>query len=207
MSTAGRGEPMESNDRSGGVSRRTVLRAAAWTAPAITVMSAAPAYAVSGGDIDGPDGEYAFRVPPGTTTVIGSATGLITYNWSFKNSGIQPLFGVSFAFPTKGVKRWIPAAGLSVVPSPHGRGSARNAHRQTSGMLVHNAVVAPGQVIQFSASAVPTKKWRPLNKLVRLANTNSSAVASANHAGSKPVLFTLTSVSGKRRRRGRRFSS
>jgi len=188
------------------VSRRTVLKAAAWTAPVITVMSAAPAYAVSGGDINGPDGDYAFRVPPGTTVVIGSTTGLITYNWTFKNSGIQPLTGVTFVFPTKGVRRWIPAAGLTLAGAA-GRGRGRAAKKQSGAVFLYNGVVAPGQVIAFSASAQPTKKWRPLGRLVKLANTNSSAVASANLAGSKPVLFTISEITGRRRRRGQHFSS
>jgi hypothetical protein len=198
---------MDTETNSSAVSRRTVLRAAAWTAPVITVMSAAPAFAVSGGDIEGPDGDYAFRVPPGVTTVNASGKGLLTYNWSFKNSGIQPLTGVAFAFPTKGVKKWIPAAGLSVVRRARGRGRARAAKANTSGLFVHNGVVAPGQTIQFAVSAVPTKKWRKRKKLVRLANTNSSAIASANYAGSKPVLFTLGRVTGGRRRKKGNFSS
>ncbi|MEI2671573.1 MAG: hypothetical protein V9G13_10740 [Marmoricola sp.] len=41
-------------NESSGLTRRTVLRTAAWSAPVITVMAAAPAYAVSGGDVGGP---------------------------------------------------------------------------------------------------------------------------------------------------------
>lgn len=198
---------MDTETNTSAVSRRTVLKAAAWTSPVITVMSAAPAFAVSGGNIEGPDGDYAFRVPPGITSVSASGKGMLTYNWSFKNSGIQPLTGVAFAFPTKGVKKWIPAAGLSVVRHAQGRGLAKPAKANTSGLFVHNGVVAPGQVIQFAVSAVPTKKWRPRKQLVRLANINSSAVASATQAGSKPVLFTLGSVTGGRRRKRGEFSS
>ena len=81
-------------NESSGLTRRTVLRTAAWSAPVITVMAAAPAYAVSGGDVGGPDGDYAFRVSPGEITVIGGGNGQIIYSWTFKNSGINPLVGV-----------------------------------------------------------------------------------------------------------------
>lgn len=188
------------------ISRRTVLRTAAWSAPVITVMSAAPAFAVSG-EVEGPSGGHSFQCPPGSIAVIVGGNGLITYYWNFKNDGTLPLFGVTFVFPTKGVKRWIPAAGLSWIRNPHGRGSAKK-KAPTSGMFVHNGVVAPGQVIQFSVAAEATKKWRTRSKLVALARHNSTAIASADEAGSKPVPFNITSVSGRRRRRrGGHFSS
>ena len=190
------------------LSRRTVLRAAAWTAPVITVMSAAPAYAVSGGGVDGPDGDYAFRVSPGAIAVIGSGAGQINYFWTFKNSGINPLVGITFTFPSGGVQRWIPAAGLAQLKN-RARGRARAAKPGQSAVFVHNGTVAPGQTVSFSVTAVPLPKHRrPVSRMVKLARRNSSAVASAHLAGTKGIVFSITDVSGvRRRRRGRRFGS
>ena len=174
------------------VSRRTVLRTAAWSAPVITVMAAAPAFAVSG-EVEGPQGGHGFNTPPGTISVIAGGQGLVTYFWEFKNTGSQPLSNVKFIFPTKGFKRWIAAAGLVKVGP---------------GVFVYNGVVAPGQTIQLSVSAVPKKKNRRKRRLVNLARRNSNAVASADNAGTKPVLFRITEVNGRRkRRRGGHFSS
>lgn len=190
------------------LSRRTVLRAAAWTAPVITVMSAAPAYAVSGGGVDGPDGDYAFRVSPGAIAVIGSGAGQINYFWTFKNSGINPLVGITFTFPSGGVQRWIPAAGLAQLRN-RARGRARAAKPGQSAVFVHNGTVAPGQTLSFSVTAVPDAKHRrPVRRMVRLAQRNSSAVATAHLANAKGIVFSITSVEGgRRRRRGRRFGS
>ena len=175
-----------------GVSRRTVLRTAAWSAPVITVMSAAPAFAVSG-EVEGPTGSHDFNTPPGVISVVVGGNGLITYYWDFKNTGSQPLTGVKFIFPNNGIKNWIPAAGLTQV---------------APGVFVFNGVVQPGQTINLSVSAVPKKKNRKRSRLVALAKRNSNAVASADQVGAKPVLFNITSIGGKRRRRrGGHFSS
>mgnify|MGYP000851743577 FL=1 len=194
-------------NESSGLTRRTVLRTAAWSAPVITVMAAAPAYAVSGGDVGGPDGDYAFRVSPGEITVIGGGNGQIIYSWTFKNSGINPLVGVTFTFASTGVQRWIPAAGLVKVRSGGGRGRARRA--APSAVFAHNAAVAPGQTVSFSVTAVPLPKHRrTVTRMMLLAQRNSSAVATAHLANSKGIVFSITSVEGgRRRRRGRRFGS
>ena len=75
------------------------------------------------------------------------------------------------------------------------------------GVFVYNGVVAPGQTIQLSVSAVPKKKNRRKRRLINLARRNSNAVASADNAGSKPVLFRITEVNGRRKRKGGHFSS
>ena len=152
----------------------------------------APAYAVSG-EVEGPEAGHGFNTPPGTISVIAGGQGLVTYFWEFKNTGSQPLSNVKFIFPTKGFKRWIAAAGLVKVGP---------------GVFVYNGVVAPGQTIQLSVSAVPKKKNRRKRRLINLARRNSNAVASADNAGTKPVLFRITEVNGRRkRRRGGHFSS
>lgn len=173
------------------ISRRTILRTAAWSAPVITVMSAAPAFAVSG-EVEGPTGSHSFDVPPGTITVTTGGQGLITYYWTFKNNGNQALSNIKFVFPKKGTKRWIVAAGLTKVGP---------------GVFIYNGVVAPGQTINLSVSAVPTKKNRKRKKLIKLARRNSNAVASSDNAGTKPVIFRITHVSGRRKKRRGNFSS
>ncbi len=198
----------ETPNESSGLSRRTVLRTAAWSAPVITVMAAAPAYAVSEGGVDGPDGDYAFRVSPGSAAVVASGNGQIIYYWTFKNSGINPLVGITFTFPSGGVQRWIPAAGLAQLRNKT-RGRGRAARAGQSAVFVHNGTVAPGQTVSFSVTAVPLPKHRrPVSRMVKLARRNSSAVASAHLAGTKGIVFSITDVSGvRRRRRGRRFGS
>ena len=167
------------------VSRRTVLRTAAWSAPVITVMAAAPAYAVSG-EVEGPEAGYAFNVPPGQTTVILGGKGEIIYYWDFKNTGTNPLSNVKFFFPKKGIKRWRPDFGLVKVGP---------------GVFVYNGVVAPGQTINLSVTATPKKKYRSRRRMVQLAKRTGRAVASASNAGTKPMLFRITTVAKPVKRR------
>ena len=188
-----------------GVSRRTVLRTAAWSAPVITVMSAAPAFAVSG-EVEGPTGSHKFDAFSSTITVSVGGKGLITFYWTFKNTGSQPLNNVTFTFTSKGIKRWIPAAGLILMGRATGRGSAK-AKATPDATFLHSGVVAPGQQIAFSVSAVPTKKNRNRPRIVQTARRNSTAIASAELAGTKPILFNITSIGGRRPHRGGHFSS
>ena len=72
------------NAESGGMSRRTVVRVgatAAWTAPAITVLAASPAFATTSGP--------AKLAMSGTTTVVSKGT-VKTVSSGVQNTGGQP---------------------------------------------------------------------------------------------------------------------
>ncbi|MGX5697452.1 hypothetical protein ACWKWP_14725 [Agromyces soli] len=98
----------------GGVSRRSVVKAAAWSAPVIAVAVAAPAATASGG------GTLAFAPGPGTLNID---TNNFFYSWTITNSSaglpIAGPFTIEFNVPF-GMQESLPKppAGQASSPSP-----------------------------------------------------------------------------------------